>query len=149
MNGRVWLESEPGVGTTVSFSLRFRKVPRAQAHQSMTRDPDPMARFSSQAGNGHEQSAGTSIDISTIPRKELRICIAEDNLINQRIAISFVQKLGFKCDAYLDGFKTIDALERASENGRPFHLILMDCQMPHCDGYEATKLIRKHPNPRD
>jgi CheY-like chemotaxis protein len=147
MNGRVWLESEPGVGTTVSFSLRFRKVPKAQRNQSTTRDPDPMARFSSQAGNGHEQSAGTSIDISTIPRKELRICIAEDNLINQRIAISFVQRLGFKCDAYLDGFKTIDALERASENGRPFHLILMDCQMPHCDGYEATKLIRKHPNP--
>jgi CheY-like chemotaxis protein len=105
-----------------------------------------MAKFSSQENNGHEQSQDT-IDLSTIPRNELRVCIAEDNLINQRIAISFVQKLGFKCDAYLDGFKTIEALERASDNGRPFHLILMDVQMPHCDGYEATKLIRKHTNP--
>ena len=111
-----------------------------------TRDQDPMAKFSSQENNGHEQSQET-IDLSTIPRNELRVCIAEDNLINQRIAISFVQKLGFKCDAYLDGFKTIEALERASDNGRPFHLILMDVQMPHCDGYEATKLIRKHANP--
>jgi CheY-like chemotaxis protein len=51
-----------------------------------------------------------------------------------------VQKLGFKCDAYLDGFKTIEALERASDNGRPFHLVLMDVQMPHCDGYEGTFL---------
>lgn len=105
-----------------------------------------MAKFSSQENNGHEQSSET-IDLSTIPRSDLRICIAEDNLINQRIAISFVQKLGFKCDAYLDGFKTIDALERASDRGRPFHLILMDVQMPHCDGYEATKLIRKHKDP--
>ncbi|KAI4931184.1 hypothetical protein J4E85_003773 [Alternaria conjuncta] len=149
MHGTVRLDSQPGQGTTVTFSLRFKKVPKAQAgsQQQRTREPDPMARFSSQENNGHEQLSGSCIDLSTIPRRELRVCIAEDNLINQRIAISFVQKLGFKCDAYLDGYKTIDALERASENGRPFHLILMDVQMPHCDGYEATKLIRKHPNP--
>ncbi|KAF1979878.1 putative histidine kinase HHK1p [Bimuria novae-zelandiae CBS 107.79] len=148
MQGRVWLESTPGVGTNVSFSLRFQKVNKTDGrdrHHSM-REQDPMAKFSSQDNNGHEQSQET-IHLSTIPRNELRICIAEDNLINQRIAISFVQKLGFKCDAYLDGFKTIEALERASENGRPFHLILMDVQMPHCDGYEATKLIRKHKDP--
>jgi CheY-like chemotaxis protein len=136
MHGRVWLESTPGVGTSVSFSLRFQKVAQAAA-AAYTRDPDPMAKFSSQENNGHEQSSGTCIDLSTVPRGDLRICIAEDNLINQRIAISFVQKLGFKCDAYLDGFKTIDALERASNNGRPFHLVLMDVQMPHCDGYEG------------
>ncbi|OAG03584.1 putative histidine kinase HHK1p [Paraphaeosphaeria sporulosa] len=149
MQGRVWLESTPGVGTTVSFSLRFQKVPKTdgQTRHHSTRDTDPMAKFSSQENNGHEQSSET-IDLSAIPRSDLRICIAEDNLINQRIAISFVQKLGFKCDAYLDGFKTIDALERASDRGRPFHLILMDVQMPHCDGYEATRLIRQHKDPQ-
>ena len=139
MHGRVWLDSTPGVGTSVSFSLRFQKVAQAQA-ATYTRDPDPMAKFSSQENNGHEQSSGACIDLTTVPRGDLRICIAEDNLINQRIAISFVQKLGFKCDAYLDGFKTIDALERASDNGRPFHLVLMDVQMPHCDGYEGKQL---------
>jgi CheY-like chemotaxis protein len=142
MHGKVWLDSTPGVGTTVSFSLRFQKVAKAQARdRQYTREPDPMAKFSSQENNGHEPQSGTCIDLSTIPRNELRICIAEDNLINQRIAISFVQKLGFKCDAYLDGFKTIDALERASDNGRPFHLVLMDVQMPHCDGYEGTSRL--------
>lgn len=145
MHGKVRLDSVPGEGTTVSFSLRFQKVPRAQASERRTtREPDPMARFSHQENSRHEESSGSCIDLSMIPRNELRVCIAEDNLINQRIAISFVQKLGFKCDAYLDGFKTIDALERASDNGRPFHLILMDVQMPHCDGYEGTSLIPKH-----
>jgi PleD family two-component response regulator len=136
---RTHADSPQGLGTTVSFSLRFQKVSKAQAgDRQYTREPDPMAKFSSQENNGHEPQSGTCIDLSTIPRNELRICIAEDNAINQRIAISFVQKLGFKCDAYLDGFKTIDALERASGNGRPFHLVLMDVQMPHCDGYEGT-----------
>jgi signal transduction histidine kinase len=143
MHGTVRLESQPGKGTTVTFSLRFRKVPKAQVgnQQPRSREPDPMARFSSQENNGHEHSSGACIDLSTVPRRDLRVCIAEDNLINQRIAISFVQKLGFKCDAYLDGFKTIDALERASENGRPFHLVLMDVQMPHCDGYEGKMTL--------
>jgi signal transduction histidine kinase/predicted ATPase len=124
MGGKVWLDSTPGCGTTVSFSLRFVKVPKAEAasRHSISRELDPMAKFSNQENNGHEQVEGC-IDLTTIPRNELRICIAEDNLINQRIAISFVQKLGFKCDAYLDGYKTIEALERAVANGRPFHLV--------------------------
>jgi hypothetical protein len=139
MGGKVWLESVPGEGTTVSFSIRFTKAAKAQAgDKPRSREPDLMAKFSSQENNGHETQSGTCIDLSKIPRNELRVCIAEDNLINQRIAISFVQKLGFKCDAYLDGFKTIDALERASDNNRPFHLVLMDCQMPNCDGYEGA-----------
>ncbi|OCK81994.1 hypothetical protein K432DRAFT_424503 [Lepidopterella palustris CBS 459.81] len=149
MNGKIWLESVPGVGTTVSFWLRFTKVLKDEAmrREWATRDPDPMAKFSPQENNGHEQSSGTCIDLSKIPREELRICIAEDNMINQRIAISFVQRLGFKCEACVDGRKAIDALERASQEGHPFHLVLMDVQMPVLDGYDATREIRKHKDP--
>lgn len=89
MHGKVWLESTVGVGTTVSFSLRFQKVSKSQGRdRQYSREPDLMAKFSSQENNGHEPQSGTCIDLSTIPRHELRICIAEDNLINQRIAIS-------------------------------------------------------------
>lgn len=74
--------------------------------------------------------------------------ISVDNLINQRIAISFVKKLGFKCEAFADGQKAIDALEKGITNGSPFHLVLMDVQMPVLDGYDATREIRKHRDPR-
>lgn len=133
MKGKIWLESTPGVGTTVSFSLRFQKVPKAEAMRKewTTRDPDPMAKFSPQENNGHEGSSGSCVDLSKIPREELRICIAEDNLINQRIAISFVRKLGFKCEACVDGRKTIEALERASQEGRPFHLVSAPLSTKH------------------
>ncbi|KAF2807838.1 uncharacterized protein BDZ99DRAFT_572730 [Mytilinidion resinicola] len=149
MMGKIWLESTPGVGTTVSFSLKFKKIPKSEAMRIEwdSRDPDPMAKFSAQENNGHEQLPNGCIDLSKVPRKELRICIAEDNLINQRIAISFVQRLGFMCEACADGRKTIDALEKASREGFPFHLVLMDVQMPVLDGYDATREIRKHKDP--
>jgi len=85
MGGRIWLESSPGAGTKVHFSLRFRKIPRTEAinQKWAMRDTDPMAKFSSQESNGHWQSSGAWIDLSKIPREELRICIAEDNMINQ------------------------------------------------------------------
>jgi hypothetical protein len=96
MKGKIWLESTPGVGTTVYFSLRFQKIPKAEVvnRKWVAQDADPMAKFSSQI-NGHEQSSGDCIDLSKIPREELRICIAEDNMINQ------VCVIGSLCDDYL------------------------------------------------
>jgi signal transduction histidine kinase len=125
MSGRIWLDSEPGVGTTVSFSLRFQKVQKTEAmgkNSAPFRDhPDPMAKFSP---SEHPLTLSHSlIDLSQVPREQLRICIAEDNLINQRIAISFIKRLGFYCEAHLDGRKAIQALEAASAIGKPFHLV--------------------------
>lgn len=65
----------------------------------------------------------------------------------KKIAISFVKKLGFYCEAYGDGQQAVDALTRASKDGHPFHLVLMDVQMPVLDGYNATREIRKHEDP--
>ncbi len=86
------------------------------------------------------------MDLSQIPKDQLRVCIAEDNPINRKIAIQFVQRLGFKTvDAYDNGLKAVEALRQKAAEGQPYHVILMDVQMPVLDGYEATKLIRKDP----
>ena len=150
MGGKIWLDSKPGVGTNVSFSVAFSKVSRAEKAalhlNGPVLEPDVMAKFSPSPEQQQVTAPGL-IDLSGIPRNSLRICIAEDNPVNQKIAISFVQKLGFQCEAFPDGQKTIEALEKASTEGKPFHLVLMDVQMPIKDGYDATREIRKHKDP--
>ncbi|KAK5168940.1 Chk1 protein kinase [Saxophila tyrrhenica] len=152
MRGRIWLESTPGVGTTVSFSMSFKKVKsttNGEPNGKITptgREADPMAIFTPPAEDGENKRPFGSL--AGIPRDQLKVCIAEDNPINQKIAISFVKKLGFSCEAYGDGQQAVDALGRASDDNHPFHLVLMDVQMPVLDGYNATRAIRNHADKR-
>lgn len=67
-----------------------------------------------------------------------RILVAEDNLINQKLSVRMLEKLGYHADVVENGHDALAALERGS-----YVAILMDCQMPLLDGFEATKLIRQ------
>jgi len=68
-----------------------------------------------------------------------RILLTEDNKTNQKLAASILKTMGFACDIAENGCEAVNALEN-----NPYDLVLMDCQMPEMDGYEATKLIRKN-----
>ncbi|KIX03037.1 uncharacterized protein Z518_06587 [Rhinocladiella mackenziei CBS 650.93] len=152
LGGKIWIESAPGAGTTVSFTLTFQKAPKNSSvpndMEISAKDPDPMANWSQATSPETEQKKISFCDLSKIPHSELRVCIAEDNQINRKIAISFVNKLGLKCEAYEDGKLAYEALRAKSQEGQPFHLVLMDVQMPVLDGYEATKAIRADPDPQ-
>jgi len=74
--------------------------------------------------------------------KNTRILIVEDNRINQMVATGILEKFGLNADIAGNGIEAIELL-RGAEESDPYNLILMDCQMPEMDGYQATKEIRQ------
>jgi signal transduction histidine kinase/CheY-like chemotaxis protein len=140
MGGRIRVESEPGKGSTFSFTITVG-VARAES----LRDGAQAVDTSPAALPAAPEPAPPAPQIELAPDSgPLSVLVAEDNPVNQRITALILEAMGHRFQIAANGREAVDA----ALAGR-FDLVLMDCQMPVMDGYQATAALRAAAAGRD
>jgi signal transduction histidine kinase/CheY-like chemotaxis protein len=116
MGGQIGMESTRGVGSRFWFTIPFEEATAEQVPACAATLP------------ALRQSK---------PRKNARILVVEDNLVNQKVALKLLEKLGYPAEAVDNGKKAVNSILTGE-----YSLVLMDCQMPVMDGFEATRQVR-------
>jgi CheY-like chemotaxis protein len=124
MGGEIYVCSEPGIGSTFSFILKMQAK--------------SLSALSESTRSVQHGILALDEDHSEIGRLQGRVLLGEDNAVNQEVAVGMMTAMGLETVVARNG---AEAIEQFSTNY--FDLVLMDCQMPVVDGYQATREIRR------
>ncbi|OPY89297.1 MAG: Autoinducer 2 sensor kinase/phosphatase LuxQ [Syntrophus sp. PtaU1.Bin208] len=128
MGGKIDVESVPGKGSTFRFTARLEKRNR----KTGVLEP---ASLPLQGIEVHEQPKGTK---NKGEFSSFQVLLVEDNPVNQALGLAMLEYFGCRTDVAENGREALEA-----SAGKPYDIIMMDCQMPLMDGYEATRAIRQ------
>ena len=130
LGGDISVTSEPGQGSIFRATVATGSLDGVELITSLDDAPRPDSQ-PTQKSNAHQVTSGT------------RILVAEDGVDNQRLISFLLRKAGAEVTLAENGRAAMLAIQSAEATGAPFHLVLMDMQMPVMDGYAATSQLRK------
>jgi signal transduction histidine kinase/CheY-like chemotaxis protein len=122
MGGKIAADSTPGRGSTFWFEVALPLADHGDLTTHVSREFSAL---------GERDSAGNLSDSAPL------VLVAEDNPVNQMLAVRQLDKCGYRAEVVNNGHEAVEATEHAS-----YAAVLMDCQMPELDGYDATREIR-------
>ncbi len=124
MDGKIGVESSPGIGSTFWFNLRFEKQPQ-------------------------KRPVTGPLTLGPVNLMQARIVIVDDNQTNRMVLTKNVEALGSRVEAVASGAKALEALRAAYRARDPYHVVLLDMQMPGMDGEQTARAIKSDPGVKD